>query len=57
MGIKGTLVTYGPGGSVPRMRIDIEGGAKLMAIDNTAEGPRIGRYRRHPRAGDRDDEE
>ena len=29
-GITGTLVTYSPGGSVPRMRVDIEKGAKLI---------------------------
>jgi len=56
-GIKGTLVAYSPGGSFPRMRIDIEKGAQLMSIDNTADGPRIGRYRRHPKSTDRDDEE
>ena len=56
-GISGVLVTYSPEGSVPRMRIDIEKGSQRMTIDNTADGPRIGRYRRHPKSTDRDDEE
>jgi hypothetical protein len=47
-GIRGMLVTCAPGSSVPRMRVDIEKGAKLSTIDNATDGPRIGRYRPHP---------
>ena len=50
-GIVGTLVTYSPGSSVPRLRADIEQGAKLMTIDNANDGPRFGRYRPHPDGG------
>lgn len=56
-GVTGTLVTYSPGSSVPRMRIDIAKGAQLMTIDNAEDGPRIGRYRPHPKSSDRDDGE
>ena len=56
-GIKGTLVTYSPGSSVPRMRVDIEKGAKLTTIDNAKEGPRIGSLQAAPKLTDRDDEE
>ena len=56
-GIVGTLVTYGPGSSVPRLRVDIEQGAKLMTIDNANDGPRFGRYRPHPDGGKGDDAE
>jgi hypothetical protein len=55
-GITGTLATYSPGSSVPRMRIGIAKGAQLMTIENAADGPRIGRYRPHPKSADRDDE-
>jgi hypothetical protein len=54
-GITGTLVTYSPGSSVPRMRVDIEKGAKLTTIDNATEGPRFGRYRPHPTSNHGDD--
>ena len=47
-GITGMLVTSSPGCSVPRMRVDIEKGAKLTTIDNATEGPWFGRYRPHP---------
>ena len=47
-GVKGRLVTYSPGSSVPRVRVDIETGARLTTIDNATEGPRIGHYRPHP---------
>ena len=56
-GIVGTLVTYSPGSSVPRLRVDIEQGAKLMTIDNANDGPRFGRYRPHPDGGKGDDAE
>ena len=55
--IVGTLVTYGPGSSTPRLRVDIEQGAKLMTIDNANDGPRFGRYRPHPDGGKGDDAE
>ena len=54
-GIVGTLVTYSPGSSVPRLRVDIEKGSKLMAVDNANDGPRFGRYRPHPDGGKGDD--
>jgi hypothetical protein len=56
-GITGTLVTYSPGSSVPCMRIDIAKGAQLMTIDNAEDGPRIGRYRPHPKTTEQDDAE
>ena len=56
-GIVGTLVTYSPGSSVPRLRVDIEKGSKLMAVDNANDGPRFGRYRPHPDGGKGDDAE
>ena len=56
-GITGTLVTYGPGSSVPRLRVHIEQGAKLMTIDNANDGPRFGRYRPHPSGGKGEDAE
>ena len=54
-GIRGRLVTYSPGSSVPRMKVDIEKGAKLATIDNANDGPRFGRYRPHPADGKADD--
>jgi hypothetical protein len=54
-GATGTLVTYSPGSSVPRMKVDIENGAKLATIDNANDGPRFGRYRPHPNGGKADD--
>jgi hypothetical protein len=54
-GIRGTLVTYSPGSSVPRVKVDIEKGAKSMTIDNATDGPRFGRYRPHPDGGKADD--
>src|SRR5262245_32112513 len=39
-GVTGTLVTYSPGSSVSRMRIDIAKGAQLMTIDNATGDPR-----------------
>jgi hypothetical protein len=56
-GFTGNLVIYSPGSSVPRMRVDIAKGAQLMTIDNATDGPRIGRYRPHPKSSDRDDGE
>ena len=56
-GVTGTLVTYIPGSSIPRMLIDFAKGAHLMTIDNAADGPRISRYRPHPKSTDRDEEE
>jgi hypothetical protein len=53
-GVTGTLVTYSPGSSVPRMRVDIAKGAQLMTINNATDGPRIGRYRPHPKSNDQD---
>jgi hypothetical protein len=47
-GIIGTLVTYSPGDSVPRMRVDIEQGAKLTTVEKANDGPRYARYRPHP---------
>jgi len=55
-GIVGTLVTYS-GSSVPRLRVDIEKGAKLMTVDNAHDGPRFGRYRPHPDGGKGDEGE
>jgi hypothetical protein len=54
-GITGILVTYNLGSSVPRLRVDIAKGAQLMTIDNASDGPRIGRYRPHPKSGGEDD--
>ena len=56
-GIVGRLVTYSPGSSVPRLRVDIEQGATLMTIDNANDGPRFGRYRPHPGGSRGDDAE
>ena len=53
-GITGVQVTYCSGSSVPCMRIDIAKGAQLMTIDNATDGPRIGRYRPHPKSNDQD---
>jgi hypothetical protein len=47
-GITGTLVMDSPCRSAPRMKVDIEQGAKMAVIDKAEEGPRIGRYRPHP---------
>jgi hypothetical protein len=54
-GVRGTLVTFTPGSSVHRMKVDIEKGAKSMTIDNANDGPRFGRYRPHPGGGKADD--
>jgi hypothetical protein len=56
-GITGTLVTYGPGGSVPRMRVNIEQGAKLTTVEKANDGPRYVRYRPHPSSAREDDAE
>ena len=56
-GVTGTMVTYSHGSSVPRLRVDIEKGAKLATIDNANDGPRFGRYRPHPNGGKGDDGE
>ena len=56
-GVKGRLVTYSPGSSVPRMRVDIEIGAKLTTIDSSTVGPRFGRCRPHPTSNQGDDAE
>ena len=48
-GIVGTLVTYSPGSSVPRLRVYIEKGSKLMAVDNANDGPRFGALPASPR--------
>src|SRR5262245_31552083 len=56
-GVKGKLVSYSPGSSVPRLKVDIEKGAALMTIDNANDGPRIVRYRPHPGGGKGDDTE
>jgi hypothetical protein len=56
-GIKGTLVTYSPGSSVPRMKVDIEKGAMLTVIESAREGPRFARYRPHPSSAEREDAE
>jgi hypothetical protein len=56
-GVTRTLVTYSPGSSAPRLRVDIEQGAKLMTIDSATDGPRFGRYRLHPDGGKGDDAE
>jgi hypothetical protein len=56
-GVKGTLVTYSPGSSVPRMKVDIEKGAMLTVIESAREGPRFARYRPHPGSAERDDAE
>jgi hypothetical protein len=56
-GITGTLVTYSPGGSVPRMRVDIEQGAKLTIVENAKDGPRTARYRPHPSSAREEDAE
>ena len=57
MGITGTLVTYNPGGSVSRMRVDIEHGAKLTTVEKAKDGPRLARYRPHPTSVQEDDAE
>ena len=56
-GITGTLVTYSPGSSVPRMRVDIEKGAKLTIVENAKDGPRTARYRPHPSSAREEDAE
>ena len=56
-GITGTLVTYSPGGSVPRMRVDIEKGAKLTTVESAKDGPRFARYRPHPSSAREEDAE
>jgi len=56
-GITGSLVTYSPGGSVPRMRVDIEKGAKLTTVENANDGPRFARYRPHPSSAREEDAE
>jgi hypothetical protein len=56
-GITGTLVTYSPGGSVPRMRVDIEQAAKLTTVEKAKDGPRLARYRPHPTSVQEDDAE
>jgi hypothetical protein len=56
-GVRGTLAIYSPGSSVPRMRVDIEVGAKLTSIDNATKGPRIGRYRPRPNSVERNETE
>ena len=56
-GITGTLVTYSPGSSVPRMRVDIEKGAKLTIVENAKDGPRTARYRPHPSSAQEEDAE
>jgi hypothetical protein len=56
-GLKGMLAIYSPGSSVPRMRVDIEVGAKLTTIDNATKGPRLGRYRPRPNSGEPDETE
>jgi hypothetical protein len=56
-GITGTLVTYSPGGSVPRMRVDIELGAKLTTLENAKDGPRLARYRPYTSATREEDAE
>jgi hypothetical protein len=56
-GITGTLVTYSPGSSVLRMRVDIEQGAKLTTIENAKDGPRTARYRPHPSSAQEEDPE
>jgi len=54
-GVKGTLASYWAGSSVHSMIVDIEKGATLAAIENDKDGPRIGRYRRHPNSTEDDD--
>ena len=56
-GVTGILVAYSLGNAVHRMRIDIAKGANLMTIDNATNGPRIGRYRPHPKSTDDDGQE
>jgi hypothetical protein len=56
-GITGTLVTYSPGGSMARVRVDIEKGAKLTTIENDKDGPRFARYRPHPSSTREEDAE
>src|SRR5262245_41061940 len=56
-GITGTLVTYNPGGTVPRMRVDIEKGTKLSTVENAKDGPRRARYRPHPSSALEEDAE
>jgi hypothetical protein len=56
-GIKGTMVTYFPFEMTPRMKVDIEKGAKLTTIENARQGPRTIRHRPHPGSLQDDDAE
>jgi hypothetical protein len=56
-GITGTLVMYSPGGSVPRMRVDIEEGSQLTVAEGDKASARLARYRPHPASAGGEDEE
>ena len=56
-GVKGTLVTYSPGSSVPRMRVDIEKGCETDDHRQQHSWPSFGRYRPHPTSNQGDDAE
>ena len=56
-GIIGTLVSYSPGGSVARMRVDIEQGAQLTTVESAKDGPRFARHRPHPSSAQEDNAE
>jgi len=53
----GTTLVESPGGSVTRMRVDIEKGAKLTTVENANDGPRFARYRPHPSSAREEDAE
>ena len=56
-GIAGTMVTFFPGGTVPRICLDIEKGAILSAVENATEGPVIRKWRPNIFATQEDDAE
>jgi hypothetical protein len=56
-GTRGILVVYSPGSPVPRMRVDIEEGAKLTTVENAKKGPWTTRYRPRPDGVDPDEPE
>jgi hypothetical protein len=56
-GVTGTLVMYSRGGTVPRAKVDIEKGAEATIIENTKDGPRLGRHRPYPSGTGEDEAE
>ena len=47
-GITGTFVTFSPGSSTPRARVNIERGAKLMILETERHGPKLVPYKPRP---------